>query len=179
MRTEDGRCREAVTVRNPGTRGARTRKSPRARNGRSRRPGLIPHVQTYPRREPGERGCSRTTHRRSEDHVTNNSADTSVAGAMELASWFARTPPIAYPFVEVGIGREGKTCQRSGPCEVGPAEDGQRPPSRIKADGSDVRTRIAAKRRSRCSNNRGYSGRRDQRYTFLPRPIRSSTWHPV
>jgi hypothetical protein len=115
---------------------------------------------------------------RSEARVTNNSADTSVAGAMVLALC-SHARRIAYPFVQVGNGCEGKTCQRSGPCEVGPAESGQRPPSRIKADGSVLRTRIAAKRRSRCSNNRGYSGRRDQRYTFLPRPIRSSTWHPV
>ena len=177
MRTEDGRCREAVTVRNPGTRGARTRDRLAREMAAPDAQASYREFKTYPRRERGEPGCSRTTHRRSEDHVTNNSADTSVAGAMELASWFARTPPIAYPFVEVGIGREGKTCQRSGPCEVGPAEDGQRPPSRIKADGSDVRTRIAAKRRSRCSNNPGYSDQRDQRCTFLLRPIRSSTWH--
>jgi hypothetical protein len=181
VRTEDGRSREAVTVRNPGTRGARTRERPRAKWSRSGRPGVIPRVQTYPRRERGEPGCSRTPHGRSEDRVTNNSADTSVAGAMVLALWFARAPPPHR--IPLRSGREwlrGKdVCQRSGPCEVGRAEDGQRPPSRIKADGSDVRTRIAAKRRSRCSNNRGYSGRRDQRYTFLPRPIRSSTWHPV
>jgi hypothetical protein len=178
VRTEDGRSREAVTVRNPGTRGARTRERPRAKWSRCGRPGVIPRVQTYPRRERGEPGCSRTPHGRSEDRVTNNSADTSVAGAMVLALC-SHARRIAYPFVQVGNGCEGKTCQRSGPCEVGPAESGQRPPSRIKADGSVLRTRIAAKRRSRCSNNRGYSGRRDQRYTFLPRPIRSSTWHPV
>ena len=72
-------------------------RSARARNDRSGRPGLIPHVQTYPRRERGEPDCSRTPHGRSEDHVTNNSADTSVAGAMVLALWFARAPPHRIP----------------------------------------------------------------------------------
>ena len=168
-----------MTVRNPGIRGARTRDRLAREMAAPDAQASYRRVQTYPRREPGEPACSRTPHGRSEDRVANNSADTSVAGAMALALWFARAPPHRIPFVQVGNGCEGKTCQRSGPCEVGPAEDGQRPPSRIKADGSVVRTRIAAKRQSRCSNNPGYSDRRDQRCKFLPRPIRSSTWHQV
>ena len=50
-----------------------------------------------------------------------------------------------------------------------------KPPPRVKAAGSVLRTRIAEKRPSRCSNNPAYSDRSDQRCKFLPHLIRSST----
>lgn len=148
MRTEDGRSREAVTVRNPGTRGARTRERRLAKW--SLRTPKLPRVQTYPRRERGEPACSRTPHGRSKDRVTNNSADTSVAGAMVVGVWFARAPRIAYPFVQVGHGCEGKTRQRPGPCEVEPGKTakGRRhaasgPTGQSCAHGSRRRARLA------------------------------------
>jgi hypothetical protein len=161
VRTEDGRSREAVTIRNLGTRGART-------HARLRYEIIVPdaqashRVQTYPRHERGEPGCSR---RRTDvkGRVTNNQLTRPLHERWCWRCGSHTLPPHHIPSVQIGNGCEGKDASATRP-----------PPSRIKADESVLRTRIAAKRRSRCSNNPGYSDRRGQRYTFLPRPIRSS-----
>jgi hypothetical protein len=92
VRTEDGRSREAVTIRNPGTRGART-------HARLPCEIIVPdaqashRVQSYPRHERGEPDCSRR--RKDVKERVTNPADTSV--------WLAHAAPASHP---VRAGRE-------------------------------------------------------------------------